>query len=261
MTNTVRIVQTTRYDDGVLAPEEAAVPAESPLTIRYNGREIITLLATPEHLDELAVGFLASEGFLERPGDLGSVAVDTAGGFADVTGRSAGEMVERLLEKRTVTSGCGKGTTFYHALDALRLAPPPEDVRFAMSDLAALAVRVAREAPLHRLAGGIHHAALTDGHDILLLREDLGRHNAVDKLKGRCFLDGRPTASCCLILSGRVSSEMLIKAGKLGVPVVVSISRATSLSIELARRLSITLVGNLKGRRGVIYHDPGRLTA
>jgi FdhD protein len=261
MTNTVRIVQTTRYDDGAFVKEEAAIPAEAPLTIRYNGREIITLLSTPEHLDELAVGFLASEGFLENPEDLESVAVDDQAGFAEVTGRGAGEMVGRLMEKRTITSGCGKGTTFYHALDALRLAPPPEGVAFSLGGLAALASRISREAPLHKLAGGIHHAALTDDREVLLLREDIGRHNAVDKLKGRCFLDGRPTGSCCLILSGRVSSEMLIKAGKLGVPAVVSISRATSLAVDLARRLSITLVGNLRGRRGVVYHDPDRLTA
>jgi FdhD protein len=254
------LVRVTRIVGGERLPLDLPVVQEVPLTIRYNGREIITLLTLPEHQEELAVGFLASEGFLAGRQDLLHAGIDPRGRQADIRGRADAGLAERLMERRTVTSGCGKGTTFYHALDALTVKSPPSHLRLAGERVVGLAGEMNRATLAARGAGGVHHAALADGGGILLLREDIGRHNAVDKLHGRVFLDGRETAGLFLITTGRITSEILIKAAKLGVPLVVSFSRPSSLALELAGRLGISVMGGVRGRQGTLYHDAGHVT-
>ncbi len=253
-------VRAVRFNGSVHEPAEVRVIKEVPLTLTYNGREIITLLATPDHLDELAVGFLRSEGFLREPADLVRLEMDTGGGLARVEGRADAALVERLLEKRTVTSGCGKGTTFYHALDALAVSPAAAGFCIPLARVVELVAEINRAAAAGREAGGVHHAALAGPDGITVIREDIGRHNAIDKIHGYCFLRGIPTGDRFLMSTGRISSEILIKAAKLGVPLLVSLSKPSLLALELAERLGISVVGNVRGRQGFIYRDSGRLS-
>jgi FdhD protein len=253
-------VRVTRFDENGSAAVEVQVIREIPLTIIYNGREIITLLATPDHLDELAAGFLRSEGFLQEREDLVDLDIDEALGVARVQGRADAALVERLLEKRTVTSGCGKGTTFYHALDALSAAPAPAGFSIPLARVVELTAEINRLAATGKVAGGVHHAALAGAEEITVLREDIGRHNAIDKIQGHCLLHALPTAERFLMSTGRISSEILIKAAKLGVPLLVSLSKPSQLALELAERLRITVVGDLRGRHGFVYRDFGHLS-
>lgn len=242
-----------------MSQETVPVIMEVPLTVYYNNKEIITLLTTPDHLAELAVGFFKSEGFIEKPADLIDVSVDEDKGAAFIKGGRDASFIAGLMEKRTVTSGCGKGTTFYHALDALQTKSPSGDFKIALEDVIELTKEINRIAMKNREAGGVHHAALAGPGGIEVIMEDIGRHNAIDKIQGYCFLKKIPASDKFLMTTGRISSEILIKAGKMGVPMIVSLSKPSLLALELAKRLKISVIGNLRGRSGYIYHDFGRI--
>ncbi len=251
--------EVVNFGPGSRSREEIRVIKEVPLTVFYNGKEVITLLTTPDHYRELGVGFLKSEGFLEEPGDLVGVTVDSEEGIVRVEGKTDSSLVDKLMEKRTITSGCGKGTTFYHAADALRVRSPGDGFVISLERLVDLVREINRRAMKQREAGGVHHAALASPDGSMIIMEDIGRHNAIDKIHGHCFLTGTATGDRFLMSTGRISSEILIKGGKMGVPMIVSLSRPTELALELADRLKITVVGNLRGRRGIIYKDFGRI--
>lgn len=252
-------VKVERFTREGRSSASVAVIREVPLTVFYNGKEIITLLTTPDHFPELAVGFLKSEGFLDKPDDLIHLARDEEEGTVHIQGRTDSAMVEKLMEKRTITSGCGKGTTFYHALDALQIRSPREDFRITLDRLVNLVREINRTAMKRRVAGGVHHAALAGVEGAMIIMEDIGRHNAIDKINGHCFLSGTDTRDKFLMSTGRISSEILIKGGKMGVPLIVSLSKPTDLALELAGRMKISVVGNLRGRQGIIYQDFGRI--
>jgi FdhD protein len=240
---------------------EAEVPVvkEIPVTIHLNGREIITLLASDDALEYLAAGFLKSEGLLERREEVRSIKVDESRTNVAVEADRTEPLAERLFEKRTVTSGCGKGTTFYHALDALHFKPVPEGPTVTPQQVRSLMGMLHRRSALYRTAGGVHNAALCDPKGIVIFRDDIGRHNAIDKIHGECFLEKIPVEGRLLLTTGRISSEILIKAGKLGVPILVSRSSPTSLALELAERMGVTVIGQVRGGGMSVYSRPERL--
>jgi len=248
------------WRDGVLTTAEVAVVREIPVTIRLNGRELITLLASDDALDYLAAGFLKGEGFVSRREDVVAIRVGPGGELVDVEAVGIDPLAEKLLERRTVTSGCGKGTTFTHALDALQARQAPAGPTVSGLRLRELMHALLRGSALYREAGGVHSAALADADGILLFRDDIGRHNAVDKIHGECFLRDIPVADKILLTTGRISSEILVKATKLGVAVLVSRSSATDLALELAARTGITVVGQVRGGGLTVYAGEGRVS-
>lgn len=249
------------WRDGGL--REAAVPVvrEVAVTLRLNGREIITLLASDDALDFLAAGFLKGEGFLSRREDIAAIRVDAAAGAVDVEATGVDPLAGKLLERRAVTSGCGKGTTFTHALDALQARPAPAGPRVSVADVRRLMRALLTGSDLYREAGGVHSAALATAAGIEILRDDIGRHNAVDKIHGECFLRGIPLEDKVLLTTGRISSEILVKAAKLGVAVLISRSSATDLALELAERTGITVIGQVRGGGLTVYAGEGRVSA
>lgn len=248
------------WRDGVLNAVEVPVVRETPVNLRLNGREIITLLASNDALDFLAAGFLKAEGFVSRREDILAIRVDPAGTTVDVEATDVDPLAEKLLERRTVTSGCGKGTTFTHALDALQARPAPAGPKVSAGQLRGLMHRLLRGSELYRQAGAVHSAALATGGEIVLFRDDIGRHNAVDKIHGECFLRDIPVADKILLTTGRISSEILVKAAKLGVAILVSRSSPTDLALELAERTGITVVGQVRGGGLTVYTGEGRVS-
>lgn len=237
--------------------EDLRVVDEVPLTLYVNGVEVVTLLTVGDHLLELGLGFLRSEGFFStRPEVEGW---DEEPGALRVRVARDVSAVRRLMEKRTVTTGCGKGTTFYHALDALRCRPVSSQVRFEPEQLVGGMRELQERSDLYRETGGTHNASLLEAGRTLLFRTDIGRHNAVDMLGGRAFLDGLETAETALLTTGRVSSEILVKVAKMGVAVLVSRSAPTALALRLATELGVTVVGYVRGGRFNVYTHPGRL--
>lgn len=238
---------------------EDTVVVEAPLTVFFNDREVVTLLCTPRHLDELAVGFLLSEGFLKERTRLEKVEVDGEEGRAVIRYRGDSPVARETFLKRVITTGCGRGTSFYHLTDAF-IRPVSETG--VMVDGATI-LRLMREAQkaseLFLTTGGVHSAFLANEKEIILLREDIGRHNALDKIIGHCFLHGIATADKMLLTTGRLTSEIILKAARQGIPIVISRSAPTAMAVELGERLGITLIGFVRGSRFNLYTHPYRV--
>ncbi len=254
-TSEVRII---RIENQRQVEQTDQVVIEAPVTIYLNGSELVTLLCTPEELDCLALGFLCSEGFIASNEDLLSIRIREEG-LVEVELKNLKTLEEKLHGKRTITSGCGKGTIFYNVLDSLRSNPLSGRMQVKADQVLALVGELQKKAILFKTTGGVHSAALTDSEKIICFFEDIGRHNAVDKIIGKCLLSGIPTEDKMLVSSGRLSSEILLKAAKLGIQVIISRAAPTSLCIELAEALNITLIGFARGRRMNLYSHPWRI--
>jgi FdhD protein len=233
---------------------------EQPVTLYLNGREIVTLLCAGHHLDELAAGFFYAEGFLEKAADLESLEVNEAEGKVNLRIRADDSLTERLWQKRTVTSGCGKGSLFYYSLDALLSRPiAGSTMRVSASGVLDRVEDLNRLSDTYRRTHGVHNSAVADEDRILLFRDDIGRHNAVDMIVGHFFLKDVSLEDKLLITTGRLTSEILIKAAKVGIPILVSRNTATSLAVELARSLNVTLIGYARGGRFTVYTGEERI--
>ncbi|MDI6786565.1 MAG: formate dehydrogenase accessory sulfurtransferase FdhD [bacterium] len=231
---------------------------EKPLTIFLNEKEIVTLLATPDSLEELAIGFMYSEGFLKRREDLVSCKLDEEKGIIHIQQKRS-SISEKLFSKRTITSGCGKGTVFYSVIDSLGTKEIESNLSITPSLVYKLTKEMQKHAHLFKNTGGAHTCAIANKSGIIYCREDIGRHNAIDKILGKCFLEDISLEDKILISSGRISSEITIKAAKRSIPIIISRAAPTSLSIEVAKKLKITLIGFVRGDRMNIYSEPQRI--
>ena len=230
-----------------------SVVREIPLTIFLNDREIITLLCTGAHVESLAVGFLKSEGMLQHLNNLQRVETDKDGQTVRVYTNEPTKMAEKLFGKRTRTSGCGKGTIFYNVLDSLQSQPLKNQVTIRVDQVRKLMSELHKRSELYRRSRGVHNCGLATTKKILLFRADIGRHNAVDMIMGECFLKEMDTSDKILITTGRITSEILIKAAKMKIPALISRSAATSLSLDLAHKLNITVIGYVRGGSILAY--------
>jgi FdhD protein len=235
------------------------VVKEQPVTLYLNGQELVTLLCLGQHLDELAVGFLHGEGFLERLGDMERLEVDVEKGRVDVTTRAHPYLADRLWSKRTITSGCGKGSVFYSALDALLAKPVEGTIRLSPLQVWERVEELNRLSQTYRRTHGVHNTALAEPDGIILFRDDIGRHNAVDMIIGYAFLHGISLQDKILITTGRLTSEILIKTAKVGIPVLISRNTATILAIELAGTLNVTLIGYARAGKCTVYTRQERI--
>ena len=245
--------------DGDYAVRPQWVVKERPVTLYLNGREVVTLVCAGYHLDELAVGFFRAEGFLENPADIQRVEVDEEKGKVEITTTGGTQLADRLWAKRTITSGCGKGSVFYYALDALLSKPVVSDLRVSPAQVWGRVEDLTHLSDTYRRTHGVHNTALATTDEIILFRDDIGRHNAVDMMVGHAFLHGMPLHDKMLITTGRLASEILIKAAKVGIPVLVSRNTATSLAIQLAEQLNITLIGYARAGKFTVYSGHERL--
>ncbi len=238
---------------------EDSVAVEYPLTLYLNGEEWLTLMCSPDSLDYLVYGFLKSEGLIKSREDLTALTLDLEKGHGWITLKDLNPLSQQLHGKRAQTSGCAKGVTFYQALDTLTLKPADSDLQIRFSTLAGLMTDFNGASPVFKATGGVHSCAICSHEGILLLQEDIGRHNALDKLVGEALMTGLPLADKILLTSGRVSSEILLKSARVGLSVVVSRSAPTDLAVRQAQRLDITLVGFLRGSRCNIYAGENRI--
>ena len=225
----------------------AEVVREQPLTVYVNGERFLTLLCSPMKLEALVVGYLWMEKIIQTLDDVVTVSVSAVDGRADVTLRGPVE----LPTERILTSGCGGGITFRidHRLfprlhSTLRVSPGALSER--MKELFTAAVH-------YKESRGIHGAALADEAHLLVVAEDVGRHNAVDKVKGEALQRGIPTEDLILLSTGRVSSEMLLKAARMGVPIVASRTSPTEMAVALAEQLNVTVCGYVRPESLNVY--------
>ncbi|MBG0775355.1 MAG: formate dehydrogenase accessory sulfurtransferase FdhD [Desulfovibrionaceae bacterium] len=251
------------YRDGRFAPATAPAIREVPLTVFLNGREVVTLLCTARHPRFLALGFLKSDGLLRDLAEVRKVDVDEGGTGEErrIVARvaAAGDPWQGRTLGRTVTSGCGKGTDFGRNLATIARRRLDADVRVRPGQILALCAELHERSTLYRRTGGCHNASLCTPERMLVFREDIGRHNAIDMIVGQCFEEGVPTGDKLIVSSGRAASEILLKVVRIGVSVLVSSGAATSMAVDLARRTGLTLVGRVRGDSFCVYNDPGRI--
>lgn len=234
------------------------MPSERPITVYLNGFEVVTVQATPRDLEEFAVGFLRVEALLTQRELLGAVEVDARRGMVFVTSEE-GAPLDLKGKKRYVTSGCGRGLTFTSAGALTNVLPVESDAVIDAESIYDMMGQMARGAEMYRDTGGIHSCALGVDGRVVLVREDVGRHNALDKLFGVAWLEGREMNDSVLLTSGRISSEMVIKAARAQVPIVVSRTAVTDLAAEVATELGLTLVGYARGGKLVVYTHTQRV--
>ncbi len=241
------------HRDGTREETDVPLVREVPLTVSINGVEVLTLLCAGVNLESLSVGFLKSEGLLNDRTLFDGVTVDVERGTADVKTREDARLSMSLLGKRTVTTGCGKGTTFYNSLDALKSRRMTAPVKLGIKTVQSLMGALNENSELYRLTHGVHNCGLALGSEIIIFRSDIGRHNALDMIVGECFLSGIPTDDKILLTTGRITSEILIKCAKVGFSAVVSRSAATAMAVELAREMNITTIGRVRAGSATVY--------
>ena len=256
-TETVDILRLT--EEGASEMEDVVV-REFPLTVILNDQELVTLLSSPARQKELAVGFLFSEGFISSREEITSVILNEGTGVVRVETQGNDEAAREAIFSRLITSGCGRGASFYQATD-LGGKKVESSLKVPVGRILALARDFQQRSETYRATGGVHSAALCDTESIVAFAEDIGRHNAVDKVFGECLLNGQPTDDRLLVTSGRISSEILLKVARRSVPFLISRSAPTSMGVKMANELGITLVGFVRGKRVNVYANAQRVTA
>ena len=236
---------------------EIAVVEERPLTIFLNSREIVTTMTIGDYPDYLAVGFLRNQGMLREGDRIRGIDYDEE--TRTVVVRTDTETsFEEKLRKKTRTSGCAVGTVFGDMMEGLEdLVLPETPVR--SSWLYTLAARINRIPSLYLAAGAIHGTVLCREHTPLAYMEDVGRHNAVDKIAGWMLQQRVPAADKILYTTGRLTSEMVIKTALMGIPVLASRSGFTAWGVEIAREVGLTLIGRMRGKRFMCLSGSERL--
>ena len=233
------------------------VVEERPLTIFLNSQEIVTAMTIGDWPDLLAVGFLRNQAMLRDDDRVTGVDYDEELETVVVRTERATDYEEKL-KRKTRTSGCAVGTVFGDMMEALEgVTLPAGQVR--TSDLYRLAKAINTAPSLYLEAGAIHGCVLCEGGRPLVYMEDVGRHNAVDKIAGWAFLNGVETGDKLLYTTGRLTSEMVIKTAMMGVPALASRSGFTAWGVEIARKVGLTLIGRMRGKRFVCLSGEDRL--
>lgn len=242
-----------KHTDGSFEDMEDLVALEKKVRISVNGKEIIALYCTPHMVKELVVGLLMTEGIIRGNWCADRMSIL----FSDdilVDVPAEGEVV---TEGKTITSGCVGGVTFEKKIDAEVITDPftidRNSLRYIFNDF-----QVRSE--LYKLTGCIHSAALSDGRVIMCFAEDIGRHNAVDKVIGYALLENIPFSGKILLASGRISSEISSKCSRWGIPILATRTAPTNLAVEIAEKRGITVVGFMRGNRFNVYTHPERIT-
>lgn len=242
-----------------MATVEDEVAREVPVTLFLNDEELVTLVCSPGNLEELAVGFLCSEGILQRRTDLKDVFIRPEEGLIWVETSGPVPTRQHFL-KRYITTCCGRGrSSFYFVNDTRGISPVTSPLAVRAGAILEFSRELEERAILFQATGGTHGAALYAGSQRLLLYEDIGRHNAIDKIFGRAFLDEMELKDKLLVFSGRVSSEILIKVARMGIPILIARGAPTDLALEMAKETGITVVGFARGERMNIYTHPERV--
>ncbi|MBL0088201.1 MAG: formate dehydrogenase accessory sulfurtransferase FdhD [Ideonella sp.] len=231
------------------------IPAERPLTVFVDRRELVTLMTLGACPELLVLGYLCNQRLIGHVSEIESITVDWDVSAAAVRTRHGVQDIEARTAHRVVTTGCGQGTVFgdlMSGLDALRL-PGPEQARIRQSTLHGMLEVMRQRNSIHRKAGSVHGCALFRGAELLMFVEDVGRHNAIDTIAGWMALHGVVGGDKTFYTTGRLTSEMVMKSAQMGVPIIVSRNGVTAMGHELATRLGITLFGRAANRHFLCY--------
>jgi FdhD protein len=237
---------------------ETAVVVERPLTLFLNGQEIVTMMTIGDHPDYLAVGYLLNQNMLR--GDDVITAIDDDAELETVVVRTERRTnFEKKLRKKTLTSGCAQGTVFGDLMEKFDEVRLPADAVLKTSWLYALTKKINTAPSLYLAAGAIHGCVLCEEDRPLVYMEDVGRHNAIDKIAGYMHMNRIGAEGKIFYTTGRLTSEMVIKTVQMRIPILISRSGFTAWGVELAKRAGLTLIGRAKGRRFIALSGESRI--
>ncbi len=242
-------------------PRDTTIAGEHPLTIYVDKRELLTIMTLGAAPEALAIGYLRNQRLLGRIEHLVSVQVDWNVNAVAVTTRHGLEDLEAKTAKRTKTTGCGQGTVFGDLMEEIESVRLPEGATLSRATLYALLERVRQHETIYKQAGAVHGCALATndstgpegGSEILYFVEDVGRHNAVDAIAGMMWLDRVEGGDKIFYTTGRLTSEMVIKAAQMEIPFLVSRSGLTQMGYEIAQKVGMTMIGRATGRHYLLF--------
>jgi len=235
---------------------DAETIVETPVSLTVNNEVWLTFMCTPIDLEAMAVGFLYNEGVISSMDEVADVRLCEHGDNVDV-------WLKHTVEQPTSwrrTSGCTGGVTAVDLLARPEVSFNGDQPKVPPEAIGHLVEKLFEAQSLYRETGGVHTSALSDGEKIILSAEDIGRHNTLDKIAGLCLMKNIWPETRILITTGRISSEMLQKAARMGAPILISRTSPSSLSIEMAERYGITLIGYARRQRFNVYTSKGRIT-
>ncbi|HEX7559541.1 MAG TPA: formate dehydrogenase accessory sulfurtransferase FdhD [Usitatibacter sp.] len=246
-----------RDETGALVPTPIA--GEHPLTLYVDKRELVTLMTLGAAPEALAIGFLRNQRLVSSIEEIVAVQVDWEVNAVAVTTRHGLVDLEKKTEKRTATTGCGQGTVFGDLMADIESIHLDDAMRFDEATLFGLLNAMRLHESIYKQAGAVHGCALAKGSEVLTFVEDVGRHNAVDAIAGWMWLEGIDGADKIFYTTGRLTSEMVIKAAQMGVPVLVSRSGLTKMGHEVASQVGITMIGRAVGKHYLLFTGAQRL--
>jgi len=239
-------------------PVDTRVPVERPLTLFLNGQEIVTMMTIGDYPDYLALGYLINQRMLLPEDEVTGIDYDAE--IETIVVRTARRTdYEERLKKKTQTSGCAQGTVFGNMMDAVESVTLDPQAELKTSWIYSLSKQINLTPSLYLEAGAIHGCVLCEGDRPLIYMEDVGRHNAIDKIAGYMRVHGLSAAGKIMYTTGRLTSEMVIKTAQMGVPILISRSGFTAWGVQLARQIGMTLIGRAKGKRFVALSGAERL--
>jgi len=234
-------------------------PDEYPISLLINGYEIAVFQLTKYNLDDWTYGYLFSEGFIQDANEIDSIVINEELSTINVTLRTNFDEEQFFSKKKYYTAGCGRGVTFFSMTDVKNFTKVTSKVSYQLSFLLKKRSEFAQRSELYLETGGMHGACIVDEDGSITIREDIGRHNAVDKIIGYAIKNHLQPERLMLLTTGRVSYEMLSKAAKFGFPVIGSRTAATKQAVQLAKYLNLEVVGYLRGKMATIYTTAGRV--
>lgn len=245
---------TTKYHQHLKIEEDDEIAREWALTIVLNGKQYATIVCTPDNLEELVIGFLASEGIIRHPESIQQLRMDESQGFAYVELTHSVTLTERT--ERWIGSCCGKSREFYLKQDVQTAKTIYSNMKLSIKQAYNLMQQFDTEADIFGRTGGVHQAAIATKNQMMVSFIDIGRHNALDKLYGYILKNHLSLKNTCILFSGRISSEVVLKVSKIGVGVLLAKSAPTDLALKLANDLHITAVGFVrKDKLNVYTHE------
>ena len=229
------------------------IAGEHPLTLYVDKRELVTLMTLGQAPEALAIGYLRNQRLVGSIEEIAAVQVDWETEAVAVTTRKAIRGLRERMRKRTVTTGCGQGTVFGDLMDEIESIRLRDDVRLSEETLYALLDAVRRHETIYKSAGAVHGCALADGGEIIYFVEDVGRHNAVDAIAGQMWLDRIDGSDKIFYTTGRLTSEMVIKAAQMQIPFLVSRSGLTEMGYQIASKTGITMIGRAVSKHYLLF--------
>jgi FdhD protein len=254
----VEEIKVIRINNAIKENINEIVAEEVPFTVNIGKTEIVTMLCSPINLDDLTRGFLFTTGLIKDIKNIKKVTLDEERWTAYVD-LSMSIKVKQMVFKRLYTSGCGRGVLFYNALDMLHRTKIKSHFKINSLQINKFMKEFQKKSEIFLKTGCVHASAIADLKGILIFREDIGRHNAVDKVIGNALSNGILFEDKILLSTGRISSEIIFKVQKCKIPVIVSKSAPTNQAVKLSKDLNITLVGFARGNRMNIYSNEERI--